>query len=145
MKLQLCALLAIGLLVAAAPKDDDAKADREKLQGVWSVVSLEVSGTQAGADDTKNIKFEFKGDKIFFMDGKENHEGTFKLDPTTKPKTIDVVPADGPGKGKTHPGIYTFEGDTLKICGAEPGTERPKEFKTKQGAGQTLVVLKRAK
>ena len=37
------------------------------------------------------------------------------LDPTTKPKQIDIVPLDGPEKekGKTFRGIYRLEGDQL--------------------------------
>jgi uncharacterized protein (TIGR03067 family) len=146
MRLRLFVLLTIGLSVAAAaPKEDSLKAEQAKFQGAWKVVSLELSGAQAPADDIKNLKFEFKGDKVIFSDGKETHEGTFKIDPTAKPKTFDLIPSDGPEKGKTEPGIYTFEGDTLKICGADPGKDRPKDFTTKQGSGLTLVVLKRAK
>jgi uncharacterized protein (TIGR03067 family) len=145
MKLRLFVLLALGLSVAAAPKDDAAKADRDKLQGVWTVVSLEVGGKEVGADETKKFKLEFKGDKVIFTAGDDRHEGTFKLDPTAKPKAIDVMPLDGPDKGKTERGIYAFEGDTLKICGADADKERPKEFTTKEGSGRTLVVLKRAK
>jgi uncharacterized protein (TIGR03067 family) len=145
MQLRLLVLLTVGLSVAAAPKEDAAKADRDKIQGVWTVVSLELRGNEAPADDTKDFKLEFKGDKVFFTAGKVNHEGTFKLDPTTKPKGIDIIPSDGPEKGKTQLGIYLFEGDTLKICGADADKERPKEFTTKKGSGQMVVVLKRAK
>jgi uncharacterized protein (TIGR03067 family) len=145
MNLRLFLLLALGLSVAAAPKNDAAKADRDKLQGTWTVVSLEVGGNEVGADETKNFKLEFKGDKVIFTDGKQTHEGTFKLEPTAKPKAIDVIPLDGPDKGKTERGIYAFEGETLKICGADADKERPKGFTTKEGTGRTLVVLKRAK
>jgi uncharacterized protein (TIGR03067 family) len=145
MKLRLLVLLALGLSIAAAPKDDAAKADRDKFQGSWTIVSLEAGGNEAGADETKKFKLEFKGDKVIFTAGEERHEGTFKLDPTAKPKAIDLIPLDGPDKGKTQRGIYAFEGDTLQICGADADKERPKEFTTKKGSGAMLVVLKRAK
>ena len=40
-------------------------------------------------------------------------------------------------------GIYKFEGDEMTVCFGQPGVERPKEFKTKEG--QVLVGYKRAK
>jgi hypothetical protein len=35
-------------------------------------------------------------------------------------------------------------GDTLKICFAEPGTDRRKEFASAKGSKTAYVVLKRA-
>jgi hypothetical protein len=46
-------------------------------------------------------------------------------------------------KTQTMKGIYSLEGDTLKICFGKDETERPKELTSKNG--QTLLVLKRAK
>ena len=37
-----------------------------------------------------------------------------KLDPSKKPKAIDITQLSG--KGETIPGIYSIDGDTLKIC-----------------------------
>jgi uncharacterized protein (TIGR03067 family) len=65
----------------------------------------------------------------------------FKLDPTKKPKAIDVVLQDK----KTGQGIYSLEGDTLKICHGESDDPRPSEFESKEGSRNTVVVFKRVK
>ena len=65
---------------------------------------------------------------------------TFTLDSTKKPKAIDVDMDGTPGVG-----IYSLEGDTLKICHSEGKDARPTEFATKEGTKNSLLVLKRAK
>jgi uncharacterized protein (TIGR03067 family) len=71
--------------------------------------------------------------------------GTFTLNPTATPKTIDMVPADGPNQGKMFRGIYQLEGDELKACFAFPGKERPKTFLTEANSGLVLEFWRRTK
>jgi hypothetical protein len=40
-------------------------------------------------------------------------------------------------------GIYELSGDELKICLADPGADRPKEFASAKGSKATYMVLKR--
>jgi uncharacterized protein (TIGR03067 family) len=137
------ALLVVGLLVAADDKKEDAKKDKEKLTGTWTVVSATQSGKEA--ENAKDGTVVFEGDNITAtVDGKE-HKLTFKIDPDKKPKTIDLTPSDGPEKDKVHEGIYSLEKDELKICFAKPGAERPKEFESKEGSEIMLIVLKKSK
>lgn len=65
---------------------------------------------------------------------------TITLDPSVKPKHIDVNVEGVPGNRKlTFSGIYMFDGDTLRVCmGARPG-QRPTEFKSDTTALATLV------
>jgi uncharacterized protein (TIGR03067 family) len=60
------------------------------------------------------------------------------LDPAATPKTIDSSPAADPSKPIL--GIYEFDGETLKICNAQPGKPRPADFEAKAGSGYTLTV-----
>ena len=54
--------------------------------------------------------------------------GTFTIDPTRAPKTIDVA-LDGSGKDQTKLlGIYRIEGDTRTSRFALPNNARPVDF-----------------
>jgi uncharacterized protein (TIGR03067 family) len=143
MRAKLLVVLVVGLLAAAEQKDD-AKKEQDKLQGTWAAVEGGPPGGQ----------LTFAGDKFTIRDTKENKDvakGTFKVDPSKKPKTIDMtVTEDSEGgkyKGKTSLGIYELDGDQLKWCANEPGkTERPKEFvKEASGDRYLLITFKRHK
>jgi uncharacterized protein (TIGR03067 family) len=145
-------VLALGLTVgiaawlAAADKDDKAKEDKKNLQGAWKLMSFEVAGK--GDDDTKdeNRELLIEGDKITVKnEGKDVEKNSFTLDPTKKPKSIDVITLTGEEKDKKRLGIYELDGDNLKICIDDKGETRPAEFKTKEKGNQILVVLKRVK
>jgi uncharacterized protein (TIGR03067 family) len=126
-------------------KEADKKTDNEKLQGTWKVVSGESEGKEAPIDELKQATWVFKGDKLIVTKATESHESDYKIDPTQKPKTIDVTPRQGPEeeKDKTFPGIYQLDGDTLKLCMNGPDMERPTEFVTKEGTRLMLLSLKR--
>ena len=113
-----------------------------KLDGKWVIISVERDGK---ADDTlKGAVREHKGEKytMTLKEGK-SFEGSMKVDATAK--SIDLIPGDGKYKGKTLLGIYELDGDTLKICFAEPGKERPKTFVSKADSGIVLAVHKKEK
>jgi uncharacterized protein (TIGR03067 family) len=135
-------LLVVGLLVAA-DDNDTIKKEKEKLKGDWTVASLHADGKDAKEEEAT---FTFAGDKltVAFKDSKQS--ATYTIDPAAQPKTIDIVPEEGPEKGKTIKGIYTFDDDGLKICAAaSPDKDRPKEFAAKKGSGSVLIVLKKDK
>src|SRR5262249_28291224 len=97
------------------------------------------------ADVVKSAKLVIKGDEHDVKVGKDVFKGTHKIDPSKKPKTIDAMDTEGKFKGKTSQGIYELEADTFKVCFAEPGKDRPKEFSTTKGTGHILHVWKREK
>jgi uncharacterized protein (TIGR03067 family) len=138
-----CSIALIGRLNAA---DEDAKKALKALQGTWKVTALTFEGKEAPEEAVKKMVFTVKEDAYAMKEGdKQKESGTIKVDPTEKPKTIDFVIKEGEDKGKTQQGIYTLEGDTLKICMAKPGKDRPKELASKENSGHILVVLKREK
>ena len=67
-------------------------------------------------------------------------EGTIKLDASQKPAALDFIPTQG-----TTLAIYQFDGDKLKTCVAVPGGKRPREFRTKDGSTDTLIVYEKVK
>jgi uncharacterized protein (TIGR03067 family) len=141
-------VLVIGLLLGAAPAPEDkAKKDREALQGTWRWVLSEQGGKELG-DDLRQHTLIFEKDTFAVkLGGRVIVGGKFKLDPSKKPKTIDMTVTDSPGdldKGKEIHGIYELDKDTLKWCTSEPGgTDRPKEFSTKEGTRDLFVTLKK--
>jgi RNA polymerase sigma factor (sigma-70 family) len=114
------------------------KSDAEKLRGTWVAISGEVGGKQAPEAAVQSFKITF-GDGKFTLerDGK-SIEGTFKLNPAAKPKAIDTTV-----EGKTALAIYSLDGDKLKLCSDEDGTNRPTEFATKAGVRHVLLIFKR--
>jgi uncharacterized protein (TIGR03067 family) len=150
MRSRVLVIVAVGLLLGAgAPspkeKEDAAKQEQQKLQGVWKPASVETGGEKREEKDIANWKLTIAGNKITAKDGDELlNESTFTLDPSAKPKAIDVTCTGGADKGKDFKGIYLLEDDTLTICVTE-GKDRPEGFVSKANTDFTLVVLKRQK
>ena len=146
-------LLALLITAAAAlpiladpPQDDAVKKELKKLEGSWATVFIEAAGQKVTDEDKiKTRKLSTKGDKYTLKVGDETVQGTIEINPTKKPKTIDVKPDSGSNKGKTLLGIYELDGDSLKICLALPGKDRPTALVTAAENGQQLVVYKREK
>ncbi len=129
-----CALLFIPFWSA---RGDDA--DQAALQGKWIVESFQYNG--GPVEMMKEAVREFKENK-YTLTPKAGDviEGTIKLDPGQKRKTIDLEI-----DGRTLKGIYEVDGDMLKMSYTLNGGERPTEFVSKPDSGQILVTHKRAK
>ncbi len=144
MKTWNCLILVAGLLVAAdKPKQGETDAEQKKLQGTWMVVSGEASGNKMPQTETEKLRIIITGSKIAFKTPDKAEEMTYKLDPAKKPKEIDITHPKV--KDGTVNGIYSIEGDNLKICYSKREKERPDQFATKAGSRQILFILKREK
>jgi uncharacterized protein (TIGR03067 family) len=144
--------LVSALVCSAATADDEAakeaiRKDRKLYEGTWRVTSLVVNGVKAEEADARKITVANNADGtwIIKVDGKQITYGTSTFDPRKKPKHIDFVPSDGDNQGQTHLGIYEIEGDKRKLCFANPGKDRPKEFKSESGDDHILVTFERVK
>jgi uncharacterized protein (TIGR03067 family) len=147
MKLQVLMALTVGWLVAAdALKDSSAKKELQKFQGTWKVASMEIGGKKVADDKAKGATLVVKGNQYAVkMGDKTLEQGTFKIDPTKKPKTIDVTPTEGKGKGKTFHGIYQINGDEARDSFSTDNKERPTSFDTKANSKWVVRVYKRVK
>src|SRR5579864_8697836 len=113
--------------------------DLEKLQGSWSVVSLETGGQKMDSSMLAGAKIVVKGDRFQSLGMGTEYEGKLTLDPSAKPKAFDLKFT----KGKAHCGIYRLDGDDWTICLNTLGSDRPKTFATRLCPGFALESLKR--
>src|SRR5438309_6345333 len=140
-------LVTIGLAMVVVAAEAADKKDKEALQGTWTAVSGEKEGKEDA--EAKEHALVFEGDKFSVKKGDNVIvQGTFKIDASKSPKTMDMEITEGPEdvKGKTAKAIYLVKGDELTWCVTHPGSgERPEKFATKEGVQQMLVKFKRAK
>lgn len=131
--------LSLALMTAGQAAQDDVKKEIEKLQGNWAVTSFNGQAIPSEAE----AYLSFKGDKYEqWTGGAVDERGSIKVDPKTKPISIDLVITEGGDAGKTQPGVYELDGDTLSIGLAIPGnTTRPSAV----SQAELQVVLKRVK
>ena len=108
------------------------------MQGKWEIVSIE---SRAGKEEPGPGKMlcVITGDKILSKEG----DASYTLDPSKKPRAIDVRGLSGDDKGKMFLGIYELNGPDLKMCVGAPNGARPTEFVPQ--ANQSLILLRRLK
>jgi uncharacterized protein (TIGR03067 family) len=144
------------LLALAQSADDLAKAERAKLKGTWKVVSVEIDGNDHPGAETiyKKVVYVFDGDKLFRNVGTKRTEETYRIDPSSNPKTLDTtvtgtITNKFQGKRTVRTatvklfGIYSLENGKLKWCMSHD--ERPTDFDTKGKQDVVILVLEPAK
>ena len=125
--------------------DDTKKNDAESIDGTWLPSAAELSGEKFPDEVLKTIKLVVGDEKYTVTVGEGVDKGTVKLDPSAKPKALDITGTEGPNKGKTMLAIYDRSGDTLRVCYDLSGTARPGDFKTEKGKPLFLVSYEREK
>jgi uncharacterized protein (TIGR03067 family) len=133
------------LLVAA--DDQDVKKETKKMQGKWVATSLRQGDAEVPKKelDQGKVTLVIDGDTFDFRTPKDHQKGTFRVDPSKKPRTMDLaVTAKGDKKDKTEKVlcIYEWDGETLRIAANQQ--RRPTDFESRVG-GTIVARLKRAK
>lgn len=139
-------LTSVGALAASSDTLEDAiKKDRKLHEGTWRIVALEINGNKAEVEDAKKLTVINGPDGTWSLrsEGNEVGKGTSIIDPTKKPKEIELTPTEGEGKGNPLLGIYEIGEKTRKLCIAPAGKDRPKEFSTAAGSEHILVTFER--
>jgi uncharacterized protein (TIGR03067 family) len=115
------------------------------IAGVWRPTEMHQSGVKLADVYLKITTLEFEGKKYHLTVGVKWADGTFKLDEKADPKTIDIKIEKGDGKGETYLGVYEIDGDTLTICHALDGENRPTKLQSTVENKAMLIVYKRVK
>ena len=142
------------------PGQDKPKDDKEAIQGVWRITTIVMGGKEqddAQARVEKEERYVFTAERfVIRYEIQENSDQgpritqesvyTYDIDPTRTPKVLDVWPQYAPFKGKVVRGVYSLEGDVLKLCQAlGVDGKRPKEVASKEGDQSRLLILRRVK
>lgn len=147
-------LAAILFSISALALADDAKKQAitramETFTGTWEIAAVKPEGA---TKDARRLVFNKDGTYAAVnKGGKELWAGTFEIDPTATPKVWDHRSNDAKKTGTDVLGIYTLEGDDLKVScvvgnwkGKEwTGKARPKGFDPKDA--DVVIELKRVK
>jgi uncharacterized protein (TIGR03067 family) len=142
----LCLLGATGKVAVADQAEDEAIArDRGKSERIWRVMSLRINEVTVPSEDAEKITVTNyqDGTWVLAIDGEEIGRATSKIDPTRKPRTIDLTMPVDDNEGKAFPGIYELDGEYRKLCYSPLDRDRPTEFSSRAGSARTLVVFKR--
>jgi uncharacterized protein (TIGR03067 family) len=145
-------VLFAGLLLAAAPasENDDPREDLDKLQGAWRGDSLQIKGDYLPMSEASSLRLLFAKDTFRVeQGGRVTVRGTFTLDASQKPKTIDLAITEtvqAENQGTMVLGIYELGKGTLRICTTKAnGQDRPKKLASRAGSTHTLFTFKREK
>jgi uncharacterized protein (TIGR03067 family) len=143
----LFATCCIALLFAVRVFGDEAdEKDLKALRGTWVVVAAEQDGKpldriKDGTLVVKDVNFHIT------TKGGTEMKGDLRLNASKKPRYMDLAHQEGLLRDKTWEAIYELDGDDLKICYAEVGSDkpRPEKFAAPKGSGLLFVTLKREK
>jgi uncharacterized protein (TIGR03067 family) len=126
-------------------KNDVIQEEMAKLEGTYSCVATEQGSEKGDPEQLKKLKLVVKDKKwTVYINDRVSTSATFTIDPTKKPKTIDLMGTMGGDKGKKYLGIYELNGNELKLCIGDTKT-RPKMFEAKKGYERQFELWTRAK
>ena len=137
-------VLGLALALGAPGPKDPPKKDPPGPVGRWSLQSASFAGIPL---PDMNLTLTFTADGRYESktpEGEVRSSGSFTADPKKQPAELDMTEAAQPAP-MPAPAIYRIEGDTLTICTAVGGKERPTSFDAKAGPNTALLVLKRIK
>ena len=145
-------VLASAVFAAALTAVDGAAADSRSedaagIQGTWVCAAAVVDGKSLDENTTAKLRLVMTAERYRTERGDDQvlFDSTYRLDPRQDPRQIEMTGTEGDAAGKQALGIYSLEGDTLKICYTMPGGQRPKSFESKPGSKAFLVTWTRVR
>jgi uncharacterized protein (TIGR03067 family) len=144
-------VLPVLLVAAPVPKEKEKVKDDDAILGTWKIEKFDLGGGPGAPpqQEIDKMRFVFEKDSVMRVTRgtDEDAKGTFKLDPTAKVKTLDLIinPPGGGAKPETMLGLYELDGDTLKLCVTKgPNQNRPAEIKA-DGKDTAVITFTRVK
>jgi uncharacterized protein (TIGR03067 family) len=155
-RLRITAVVGLVLVVILYISAWFPRGDAARIQGSWRVVRVEDSGLAVNEPFLMTRQYIFDGHRAIVRARgrpvavswvgewveRNIKSPSFKLDPTSTPKAIDLVLPDF----STMRGIYDLDGDRLRISFSGPSGKaamtRPTGFSV-PGSGARLVILER--
>jgi uncharacterized protein (TIGR03067 family) len=146
MLMSILLIAASAVFIAADAKNDAADGTLKKLDGTWTVKSVERDPPEKNKGEGAGIRCLIdRGRVTAYVPGEDKPAGrlTIKVDSTTSPMTMTITPD---GEQQSLPAIFKLEDDKLIVCWKSVEEKRPpSEFSTEAGTGQTMVTLVREK
>lgn len=129
------------LLLAVA----SVQALEEGLNGAWIAREATRNGEKIGAEFFEGASVEFADGKYTATLGGLTEKGTFKVERSRKPHTIDLKASEGQNKGRPMLGIFELDGDTLRFCFNLETRQRPTDFTSTAENKHYVLVYHRKK
>jgi uncharacterized protein (TIGR03067 family) len=125
-------------------REQDGKKDLANLQGTWAFESKIIAGKETPKSALKAMTMKFEQSRFLIQDDDRRIQaGRFTLDPTQKPKRLDLTISEGEDQSFILSCIYQLQGDELKICRDGSRKGRPRQFDSHADSALILIVLKR--
>jgi uncharacterized protein (TIGR03067 family) len=143
MKHILIALATVALTAQVGAQEPKTTNPAAALQGTWVLTSMNGQNAPEGSPE---ISLTFTGEKYQqAIAGEVNERGTFTVDASKKPMSLDLVITEGGDAGKTQVGIFEVTGDSLRVNFAAAGDgQRPADFTAKEGGVMFAAKKKKA-
>lgn len=114
------------------------------IQGNWICVSAIIGGKSLPEETAKQLRLTISEERYKTEKGGEVlFDSTYSVNSSASPKQIDLLGTEGNLAGRQGEGIYSMEGDILRICYTMPGQPRPEEFESPANSKVYLVIWKR--
>jgi len=141
MLLRSALVLVAGLSFQTYLFSEDA-AEKPKLEGQHGIVAMERNGVALEQSDFKGATLRFNDGKIVGAnkDGTEFLTANYTVDSDKKPCNIVLKITSGSNNGKELQGLIERKDDSIRLIFANPGGEKPTEFKTKEN--QVMYTLR---
>ena len=142
----LTAVGALLWLIACSATNQPMHNPGDSLAGTWTCAAATVNGRPLPDATVKQLRLTLTGGRYKTEKGSEVlFDSSYTTDPAKNPKEIIMVGTEGDLAGKEARGIYSLQGDTLRICYTMPGQQRPAAFESLAGSEAYLIVWQRQK